>query len=71
MLLSGSPNATRNAFENNWECLLVVKTVSAPKDFERVFDDLWNRGTDMTAEKLEDYRAQAIVTKGRPAFYVE
>ena len=71
VLLSGSPNATRNAFENNWECLLVVKTASAPKDFERVFEDLWHRGVAMTAEKLKEYRAQAIVAKGHTSFYME
>ena len=71
VLLSGSPNATRNAFENNWECLLIVKTMSAPKDFEKIFDDLWVRGVDFTAEKLAEYRAQAEVTKGQPSFYAE
>ncbi len=45
--------------------------MSAPKDFEKIFDDLWVHGVDFTAEKLAEYRAQAVVTKGQPSFYAE
>ena len=63
MLLIGSVNLSTNSLESNWESFVVIKTKSAPSDFLKVFDALWEKGVQLTEERLADYREQASASR--------
>ena len=52
--LSGSVNLTNNGFKGNIEMLTLNRDRAGVQDSIRIFEDLWKRGEDVSAEYMKD-----------------
>ena len=55
LVITGSPNISKNGFQRNAECVFWGTATHSPKSTAKAWFDCWNHGTQVTLKNLPDY----------------